>query len=1061
MNNKVIVDRIANARIIESHPSYSTSDHPQQPFTMSFPILKSAVMNDGYDSESTVAVVPCGRPLHFLEGELFGRDAEASALIEAYERQIFATDRELALLTGASGTGKTRLAQVLRDHVEKNGGMMITGKFDQLQSPKPFSAFVMAFTDFSNQIMQKGDDTVVWVRNMVLAGDSIDTKLLIGMIPALATILKESSRDSYNQEPTQLLPDLQRQRFLNVFAEFLSVICTREYPCVVFLDDLQWADVGSLALLNKLVSKSQNNQGSMILGACRGNEVQIDDPLAEMLRSLEDTSDVRITNIMLRNLSQESVKIFLALSLDRNEAICETLSGIVYKITNGNIFFTKQYVQSLHADGIIFFDETNKQWTWNEDRLQKSSWTNTELLYRTWHDLAPEHQDLLKVASSLGGVSTTETLCLLLPQFIVETGLQKAISRGILVPITGTSKHDSYRFAHDQLQQAAYDLIPIKEKKEFHLWIARELADRFTEEKLSENLYLIVGQFAFGHELIDAKEEREKVGTLCLKAGQKAIAASAFHTGSSYFTLGIKVLGERCWRDHYVLCLLLHNAAAEICYCNADLVEMEARLNAIFRHARSYGDKVIAYSTKILSLGGYMKLHEAIDLGLVVMEKLGEPLPSATKYNIFREYFKTKWLLRGKSNNDILNQSEMRDDEKLGAMRILNVIFAYAFFARPEYIAILATKGVQLTMEYGLSASSAPLFAAYAVVLCSSISTMEDGYRFGKFSLQILEKFKINAWIPRVNTFMYSLVAFWRDPIQGCIQPLYDGYKIGLVTGDIEFAYMSVAMYSFMTLFAGKPLPKFLEEMKTFLENMLTCNQESVVALFISLVQMCSNLLGNSPDPLVLTGEFMNEEEKLKSIRESKNGTAETNVYLSIAWLALYMGNFKLGEKYGVMTRNAAVTMQYSIGRINQYFLDGMAAVMAARATGMRKKRLQTVRHSVKQLRRVAKGAPFNFLHYVCLLEAEMAALKGNVDNAKLSYRESINLAVKENYLHHLGMSYDRLAYTLRKHGEHREAIQCYVKARDAYMEWGAKIVVDQLTQTITEYSLSCIDDNI
>ena len=1013
---------------------------------------------DNGESETTVENrPPTGRPLHFLEGPLFGRHEEAQYLIEAYDHRILSTERQIVLITGPSGTGKTRLAQHLREHAERSGGMVISGKFDQLRCPKPFSAFVAAFTDFSNQILLKGEAAVVWVRSEVNRSGDIDTSVLIGMIPALASILAEDSSDSSEGDPLQLLSELQRQRFLIVFANFIRAICSPEHPCVLFLDDLQWADVGSLALLHRLVCNGQRYQGAMILGACRGNEVQIHDPLADMLRSLEDDNGVRITNIVLTNFTKEATNDLVAVSLERNKEDCESLSDVVYHLTNGNIFFTKQYIQSLHKNAIIFFDEKEGQWVWYEHRLHLSSLTSMEFLAETLQDLlpAPMHQELLKVASSLGAVFTADTLFVLLAHNVVESGIKEAVDASIIVQVPNKAELGWYRFAHDQLQRAAYDLIPDEHKKYFHLRIARTLTEKLTELELVDRLYLVVGQFAFGHELINDKFEREYVATLCLKAGQKAILSSAFHAGSSYFKLGIDILGERCWRDHYSLCLSLHDAAAESCYCNADLTGMEVCIEAILRHATTYLAKLTAYSTKILSLGGSMKLHEAVELGLEVLKKLNERIATPSPFYVIREYVKTKWLLRRVTKKEILDLRLMTDGEKLGAMRIVNVLYAYSFLGRPEYVALLTMKGVQLTLKYGLSASSAPAIAAYAMLHCSGLGTIAEGHEFGQLSLQILQKFKSKAWIPRVHTLMYGLVAYCRDPIQTCVQPLYNGYKIGLATGDVEFAFMSAAMYSFVCLFAGKPLPEFVEEMTSFRENMLALKQAAVLALFNSVVQMCSNLLGHSQDPFVLTGEFMNEDDELHSIRACNNGTAETSLELCHTWIAIYMGDPDKAEKFGIATRTANITMQFSLGRITQYFLDGMAASMAARAIQVTKRRLRTIRQCTKALNKIATLAPFNFLHLVCVLEAEMAMLQGNLNKAKLKYRMSIDLALKGKYIHHLGLCYDRLAFTLREHGEHPTAMENYIKSRDAFASWGAKVKVDQLNAMIEVYTIS------
>mmetsp|Transcript_2847 Transcript_2847/g.4043 ORF Transcript_2847/g.4043 Transcript_2847/m.4043 type:complete len:93 (+) Transcript_2847:203-481(+) len=79
--------------------------------------------------------------LSFLDsGVLYDRTEEQQKLIAAFDRRISGqSSGEFILLSGKSGTGKTALAQTLREHVARKGGFFVSGKFDQLQQSEPYS----------------------------------------------------------------------------------------------------------------------------------------------------------------------------------------------------------------------------------------------------------------------------------------------------------------------------------------------------------------------------------------------------------------------------------------------------------------------------------------------------------------------------------------------------------------------------------------------------------------------------------------------------------------------------------------------------------------------------------------------------------------------------------------------------------------------------------------------------------------------------------------------------------------------------------------------------------
>src|SRR5262249_46899617 len=152
-----------------------------------------------------------------------------------------------------------------------------------------------------------------------------------------------------------------------------------------------------------------------------------------------------------------------------------------------------------------------------------------------------------------------------------------------------------YKFAHDQIQQAAYSLIPYTDKQAVH-WRFGQLLLRHTppSERGLKNFYN-VNHLNFGRELIRHHAEQEELATLNLVAGKKAKAAAAYEPAFKYLQVGAELLHEDAWERRYDLALALHVEAAEAAYLSGDFNQMERLTAVVLRQAKVLLDRVKAY----------------------------------------------------------------------------------------------------------------------------------------------------------------------------------------------------------------------------------------------------------------------------------------------------------------------------------------------------------------------------------------------------------------------------------------------------------------------------------
>lgn len=154
----------------------------------------------------------------------------------------------------------------------------------------------------------------------------------------------------------------------------MSTIATKEHPLVIFIDDLQWADSSTLALLTTLLTSSASSSVHhlLILGAYRENEVSSDHPFVRTVEEIKNREGL-IQDLVLLPLSLSDVEILVHHTCTVNQAVENhliaasspqvvaeiqshelALARALYKKTEGNPFFINQLLTMLHEDHHIY-----------------------------------------------------------------------------------------------------------------------------------------------------------------------------------------------------------------------------------------------------------------------------------------------------------------------------------------------------------------------------------------------------------------------------------------------------------------------------------------------------------------------------------------------------------------------------------------------------------------------------------------------------------------------------------------------------------------------------------
>nr|WP_293158691.1 ATP-binding sensor histidine kinase [Okeania sp. SIO2C9] len=998
--------------------------------------------------------------------KLYGREKEVQTLLNAFERVASPPTplgkggrSEMMLVAGYSGIGKTAVVNEVHKPITRQKGYFIKGKFDQFNRNIPFSAFVIAFRDLMGQLLGESDAQLQKWKGKILEAVGEQGQVLIDVIPELERIIGEQP----------LVPELSgnaaQNRFNLLFEKFIAVFTTIEHPLTLFLDDLQWVDSASLNLLKVLMGDNQSGY-LLLLGAYRDNEVFPAHPLMLTLGDL-DKQQTTISTITLAPLSVAHINQLVAETLSCTVNLAAPLTDLVYQKTQGNPFFTTQFLKGLHEDMLIEFNQNLGYWECDLVKVRDAALTDdvVEFMASRLHKLPEATQAVLKLAACMGNQFDLETLAIICqtPPEEVAIVLWNALREGFILPQSEAYKffqewekqednaegiRVGYRFLHDRVQQAAYSLIPEERKQQTHLTIGRLLLDSTSEENLEDKIFDIINHLNIGAGLIATDEDKKQLCELNLQAGRKAKNATAYAAAIEYLLLGIELLSENSWECDYELTLALYELACESAYLNGDLEKMEQLAEVGLNNARALLDTIKFYEVKMQALEDRTCFQEAVDTGMMVLEKLGiRQFPKKTNSSDIELWWNDlKATLGDRHPSTLAELPVMTNPKMLAAMRLLFYVSPITYKCDPMLMVLLTFEQVNLSLRYGNSPVSASGYCFQGFLSCNNFGDIEQGYQFGKLALQLEHQSNAVAY-GRAFYMMTNHIQHYKEHLRNSIKNLKEAYTICLEVGDLQFAAYALAFYSYYSYLSGKELSELAKEMLVNSKAVERMNKETSKNWIDIYRQIVDNLLGNSQNPCAIVGEAYDEEKMLPLCKQANDLTTQSYFYIPRVFLCYlfqdWNGAFESLDNAENCLAGATATPLVTLFYFYQSLV--MLAEFSSQPESERQKRLEKIAANQKILQNAAIHAPTNFLHKWHLIEAETYRVLGNKTEAMEQYDHAIAGAKENEYIQEEALANELAAKFYLNWGKEKIACTYMQDAYYCYAQWGAKAKIEDL----------------
>nr|MBS0037240.1 serine/threonine-protein kinase PknK [Saprospiraceae bacterium] len=652
-----------------------------------------------------------------IPGKLYGRDREINTLLEAFEN-VCEGGREVVMVSGYSGIGKSALVKEIHKPVTSKKANFVKGKYDQYQTNKPYYGMIEAYRSLILQFLVEGDESIAKWKTVFLEAFGPNGQLMIDVIPELELIIGP-------QPPVaELRGDAAKTRFTLLFRNFIRALTSSGNPLVVFLDDLQWADIETINIIRDLLKLSRNDvtKSLFLIGAYRDNEVSEAHPLVIMLEEVKEFG-VQITDLNLSPIRLEDVCKIVMDTFNCSEEKATDLAQIVFQKTGGNPFFVNQFLSSLYLEELVVYDLHSGSWIWDIEKIKSRGYTDNiiDLMIKNIEKLDRDAIEVLKIASALGAKFNLDTLLLIVDQDkkeLVES-LRKSVDAGLITQDSYSSEEvKTYEFLHDRIQQASYSFLEEEELINLHYRIGKILLSRQKEGDQNE-LFDVVNHLNQARSLFRNEEERLELAGLNFEASQKAKNSNAYFAAMEYLENAIDFLSADSWKGNYPLSLDIFSSAVEVSFLNKDYEKMDRLIGVLDKEAKELIDKIPSYEIKIQALAAQSKLLEAIEEARKILSLIGVTLPkNPGQLQIMSGLISTKLLTGRKKPMSLLQHKEMKDPLDLAAMRILISTTSSAFLAMPDMFPLIVFNMVKLSHKKGISKYSSYGYACYGLIHC-------------------------------------------------------------------------------------------------------------------------------------------------------------------------------------------------------------------------------------------------------------------------------------------------------------------------------------------------------
>lgn len=985
-----------------------------------------------------------------LPSRIYGRDNELHALYAAVER-LSDGGRELVLVSGVAGIGKTTLVHELRPAILSRNSLFVASKFDEYRQTVPFSALLGALLTITRELLARPAVHVQALRKRLLAALHGNGQVLVDLVPELESLLGPQPAVA------PLPPHEAARRLSTALLLFFQTICRPEQPLALFFDDLQWADTASLDLLKSLLTDARLNH-FLCLGAYRDNEVASNHPLAIQLDTLRDAG-VSPTMLPLSPLDRDAVTGLLAGALQSDMPRAGGLARLLFESTRGNPLFIRQALANLHGTGQLAVSRDRRDWHGDLHGIAAHPLPDNvvDLLVRQFEQLPPACVAILRHAACLGGLFDLHTLSLLTrtTPANIRAALDAAMAFGLIVlPAprepgkhsngNAPAKSGQAAFSHDRVREVALGLWPKRERPGVHGRIARILRETLSPEEQEVRTFEIADHMNRAIAAQCSSQARIEAAHWNLKASQKARETTAFSAALNYARQGLALLPPDAWETAYDLTLALHKEYGRLAHVNFLFDEAERTFALGIEKARTLPDRSDFICMRLTQWCMTGDIQQAVTFAINELDAYGIHIETtAIEAAVADGIEQIMRFMSGKDPAGFIDMPPMTDKALMAACSIIDSIAPSAYFFDRNLLALFGILVIRLSLTHGYTVTTFPALASFGRLLLSVPEHYASSHGFGKLALALCRKHNAAPMLAPLIIVVLDIVFVFEDNdkaqslIRECTQ-------LAFANGDIYHSDFIKTLSFYYAFACGTELRPLLNDIHD--HYLATDNAHSMIAycLAASLFFGLEHLAQGTDSHATRDG---NTADFLKKASEHTLSTT-----ISIMYILQGFTSHLLGDHENVVrclrqatehSPSRGFLVDYELHFLKTLSLLGLPEAFRAKLPTAGDREIENERFL---LRAWAATNPRLFLARHLLIEAEATRVAGGPMETLVDLYDRAIAAARENTILHLvAMAEEKAGRYWLSQGKPDFARCYFARAVEAYRVWGADRKADQL----------------
>jgi len=451
-----------------------------------------------------------------IYSEMVGREKELAMLL-SHVVKVINGKGSIVNVIGEAGIGKSRLIAELSKRDELQKVTLLRGRALSIGANLSFHPIIDILKSWAR--IKEEDPPDASAQKIEKFIRSVYPDEVSEIFPFIATLMGIKLTGRHADRIKGIEGDSLEKLILKNIRDLIARAAVIK-PMVLVLEDLHWADLTSIDLLESLYRLTER-RGIFFINVMRPDYKTSE----RILRTIRSRYQDYSADIHLEPLDDNQCEILIENLLNVG-ALPISIRELIGRRAEGNPFFIEEVARSFIDDGVVEMQNGRFKVTEKIDSVVIPETINDVIMARV-DKLDEQTKSLLKVASVIGRNFFYKILAEVARAVEEIDDRLENLKEVQLIKERWRMNELEYLFKHALARDAVYDSILIKKRKQLHLDIARSFESIF-RKRLSEFYGILAFHYSRG-------DEMEKAEEYLLKAGEEALKAAASNEALNYF----------------------------------------------------------------------------------------------------------------------------------------------------------------------------------------------------------------------------------------------------------------------------------------------------------------------------------------------------------------------------------------------------------------------------------------------------------------------------------------------------------------------------------------------